>query len=240
MYRLLTALVGCTLASTGFCYEANDDFVDCLEVLSERERLSCYDGFARAAPVATEPRVVEAEPASAAAVIPESQPEPTTSRRPLRKVSPPPAPARSAMIVRIDELPNNRYQLTLSDGEIWQEIEGSSFRRYKVGAEVMIKRGAFGSHTLVADGARAKVRRALGKVSPPPAPAGSATIVRIDELPNNRYQLTLSDGAIWREIEGSSFRRYKVGTEVTIKRGAFGSRTLVADGARAKVARIDP
>ena len=159
MYRLLAVLVGSALTSTGFCYEAEGNFVDCLEVLSERERLSCYDGFARAAPVAAEPTGVEAEPASAAAVIPESQPEPTASRRPLRKVSPPPAPVGSATIVKIDELPNNRYQLTLSDGAIWREIEGSSFRRYKVGTEVTIKRGAFGSRTLVADGARAKVAR---------------------------------------------------------------------------------
>jgi hypothetical protein len=159
MYRLLAVLVGCTLASTGFCYDAEGNFVDCLEVLSERERLSCYDGFARSALVAAEPTGVEAEPTSAAALIPESQPEPTVSRRPLRKVSPPPAPVGSATIVKIDELPNNRYQLTLSDGAIWREIEGSSFRRYKVGTKVTIKRGAFGSRTLVAHGARAKVTR---------------------------------------------------------------------------------
>ena len=157
MYRLLAVLIGCALASTGFCHEADDDFVDCLEVLSERERLSCYDGFARAKSVAAEPRGVEAEPASVVAVIPESQPEPAASNRALRKISSPPVLAGSATIVKIDELPNYRYQLTLSDGAIWRELEGSSFRRYKIGAEVTIKRGAFGSNTLVADGARAKV-----------------------------------------------------------------------------------
>ena len=71
-------------------------------------------------------------------------------------------------------------------------------------------------------------------------PTGSATIFKIDKLPNRRYQLTLSDGAIWREIEGSSFRRYKVGAEVTIKRGAFGSHTLLTPGVRAKVTPVDP
>ena len=49
MYRLLAVLVGWTLASTGFCYGADDDFVNCLQVIPERERLTCYDGFARAA-----------------------------------------------------------------------------------------------------------------------------------------------------------------------------------------------
>ena len=170
MYRLLAVLVGWTLASTGFCYGADDDFFNCLQVIPERERLTCYDGFARAAlsrgtaeaddrsaPVVAEPRVVEAEPASAAALIPEPELEPPASRKAPHKVKPFQSPTGTATIVKIDKLPNRRYQLTLSDGAIWRELEGSSFRRYKVGAQVTIKRGAFGSHTLLAHGARAKV-----------------------------------------------------------------------------------
>ena len=170
MYRLLAVLVGWTLVSTGFCYGADDDFVDCLQVIPDRERLTCYDRFARealsrgtaeaddrSAPVVAEPRVVKAEPALAAALIPEPKLESPASRKAQHKVRPSLSPTGSATIVKIDKLPNRRYQLTLSDGAIWREIEGSSFRRYKVGAEVTIKRGAFGSHTLLTQGVRAKV-----------------------------------------------------------------------------------
>ena len=170
MYRLLAVLVGWTLVSTGFCYGADDNFVDCLQVITDRERLTCYDRFARealsrgtaeaddrSAPVVAEPRVVKAEPALAAALIPEPKLESPASRKAQHKVRPSLSPTGSATIVKIDKLPNRRYQLTLSDGAIWREIEGSSFRRYKVGAEVTIKRGAFGSHTLLTQGVRAKV-----------------------------------------------------------------------------------
>ena len=100
MYRLLAVLVGWTLVSTGFCYGADDDFVDCLQVIPERERLTCYDGFARAAlsrgtaeaddrsaPVVAEPRVVAAAPALAAALIPEPTLESPAPRRSSRSTS---------------------------------------------------------------------------------------------------------------------------------------------------------
>ena len=70
---------------------------------------------------------------------------------------------------------------------------------------------------------------------------GTLTIAAVEKLPYSRHQLTMSDGQVWREIEGSSARSYRDGDEVTITEGLFGTFNLVSErnGRRVKVKPVN-
>ncbi|NKB97141.1 MAG: hypothetical protein GKR90_01385 [Pseudomonadales bacterium] len=67
------------------------------------------------------------------------------------------------------------------------------------------------------------------------------TISLVEKLPYSRHQLTMNDGQVWREIEGSKARRYSNGDEVTITEGMLGTFNLVSErnGRRVKVKPVN-
>ena len=67
------------------------------------------------------------------------------------------------------------------------------------------------------------------------------TIAGVAKLPYSRHQLTMNDGQVWREIEGSSGRTYRNGDEVTITEGMFGTFNLISErnGRRVKVKPVN-
>ena len=68
-----------------------------------------------------------------------------------------------------------------------------------------------------------------------------AVVSRVDKLPRNRFQVTLGDGQIWREIEGDSRTTYRPGDQILITRGIMGTYDLrnKRTGVRNKVRRIE-
>jgi hypothetical protein len=67
------------------------------------------------------------------------------------------------------------------------------------------------------------------------------TISLVEKLAYSRHQLTMNDGQVWREIEGSSARRYSNGEEVTITEGMLGTYNMVSErnGRRVKVKPVN-
>jgi hypothetical protein len=63
----------------------------------------------------------------------------------------------------------------------------------------------------------------------------------VEKLPYSRHQLTMNDGQVWREIEGSSSRNYRNGEEVTITEGMLGTYNMVSErnGRRVKVKPVN-
>jgi hypothetical protein len=66
--------------------------------------------------------------------------------------------------------------------------------------------------------------------------SGKAT--KVAAKPHGQLIVTLDNGQTWTEIQANSGLRVKVGDQVTVKAGALGSYSLVANGRSSKVTRV--
>lgn len=65
----------------------------------------------------------------------------------------------------------------------------------------------------------------------------TAKVTKVSTKPHGELIVTLDNGQVWYEIQAYSGLRVKVGDVVTIKSGALGSYSLVANGRSGKVSR---
>jgi hypothetical protein len=66
----------------------------------------------------------------------------------------------------------------------------------------------------------------------------SGKVTRVAAKPHGQLIVTLDNGQTWTEIQTNSGLRVKVGDQVTVKSGALGSYSLVANGRSSKVTRV--
>ena len=66
----------------------------------------------------------------------------------------------TAKVAELSTLPHGELQLTLDNGQVWQQKPGDRSMRVKVGDEVTIKRGSLGSFLLTSHGQGVDARRA--------------------------------------------------------------------------------
>lgn len=140
------------------------DLLACSKLGRNSERLACYDAAIqrRLAPIsAPGEHVVDAATvaktpeASFGAVAPRKETTPgetAPTRTELQSVS--------AAITKLTPLNEGFLQLSLDNGQVWRQIEGSSALLLKVGDTVSISRGALGSFILATpSGRHVKVKR---------------------------------------------------------------------------------
>jgi hypothetical protein len=63
-------------------------------------------------------------------------------------------------------------------------------------------------------------------------------VTKLAAKPHGELIVTLDNGQVWYEIQANTGLRVKVGDQVTIKAGALGSYSLVANGRSSKVTRV--
>jgi hypothetical protein len=66
----------------------------------------------------------------------------------------------------------------------------------------------------------------------------SGKVTKLAAKPHGELIVTLDNGQVWYEIKANSGIRVKVGDQVTVKSGALGSYTLIANGRSTKVTRV--
>ena len=66
----------------------------------------------------------------------------------------------------------------------------------------------------------------------------SGKVTKVAAKPHGQLIVTLDNGQTWMEIQANSGLRVKVGDQVTVKSGALGSYSLVANGRSGKVTRV--
>jgi hypothetical protein len=134
------------LLVTGSQTFAADGTRRCLEIFDDPQRLACYDSlFGK--PV--RPRVAQAPAAPVPAPDPDPEPEPE------------PAQPVTARITAVSRFNNERFAITLDNGQLWTQLERDLAAEVRIGDTVQIRPAALGSWMLVTrGGVRTRVRLA--------------------------------------------------------------------------------
>lgn len=143
-------------------------------------------------------------------------------------------PAIIARIVALKKNLHGEMTITLSNEQVWRELDLSRLR-YKIGDEVVIRGGIFRSHKLriSGQGLSSQVKPIKGN----PAEI-TARIVGLRQHPSGDMTITLSNDQVWRDSDPSRLD-YKVGEKVVIRKGIFRSHKLYnGQGRSSKVRRI--
>jgi hypothetical protein len=146
----------------------------CFEIYDDPQRLACYDslfgkpvrpGAAQlpaAPPPPPAPAVVRADPTPPAAVAPRvtapaSAPTPATRQPPAK--APAPAQPVTARITAVSRLANDRFAVTLDNGQVWTQLERDLSAEVHAGDTVQIRPALLGSWMLeTRGGVRTRVR----------------------------------------------------------------------------------
>jgi hypothetical protein len=157
------------------CLAAAAESHRCSGVLEDAPRLACYDTafgkpvrpaaasaapapVAIPAPVATPAPVVQrAAPPPAPTAAPPTVPTPATAP----SVSAPQAQPVSARITAVSRLSNDRFAITLDNGQVWTQLERDLAAEVRAGDTIQIKPAMLGSWMLeTRGGVKTRVRLA--------------------------------------------------------------------------------
>lgn len=149
--RLLILLA--TLARVAGAQTPPADIARCTAIDTDAERLACYDKlFVRSADqpqkeakVAATAAAAEASAASASADLDDFG---LDGRKPAGQADESPLEEIQARIAKLETQPRGQAVLTLDNGQVWQQQEYDWHLAFKVGDEVIIKRGALRSYRL--------------------------------------------------------------------------------------------
>lgn len=88
-------------------------------------------------------------------------------------------------------------------------------------------------------GLRGDLKEEKAKQAPELVELESVTgkVTKLAAKPHGQLIVTLDNGQVWYEIQANTGLRVKVGDQVTVKAGALGSYSLVANGRSSKVTR---
>ena len=141
----------------------------CSAIFDDSQRLACYDGaFGKparpAAAVATAPAAPQSVAPAPAPSPPRVAPPPVASAAPAAA---PAQPAKSkdepfpAKVVAVGQLPNDRFTVTLDNGQLWMQLERDVGAEVRVGDTVTLRPAMLGSWILeTRAGIRTRVRLA--------------------------------------------------------------------------------
>jgi hypothetical protein len=137
----------------------------CAGVFDDAQRLACYDAaFGKPArPVASPaPAVPVVPPAPVVQRAAPAEPAPAAPAPPVPPaVSPPPAQPVSARITAVRQLSNERFAITLDNGQQWTQNERDPAAEVRVGDTVQIRPAMLGSWMLeTRGGVKTRVRPA--------------------------------------------------------------------------------
>jgi hypothetical protein len=132
----------------------------CAAIPEDGPRLACYDGaFGRPARPAVAPT------ASAAPALPMA-PQVVAPMPAAAPVAPPAQPAKpkegpvSAKIVAVGQLSNDRFSVTLDNGQLWTQLERDVGAEVRVGDTITLRPAMLGSWMLeTRGGVRTRVRQ---------------------------------------------------------------------------------
>lgn len=126
----------------------------CSDIFDDAQRLACYDG-AFGKPVRPAGRAPSAPSASTASVAPAAPAASQVAPAPAAAVAAPVRPAAKAndgpvsgRIVAVGRLPNDRFTVTLDNGQLWMQLERDIAAEVRVGDTVKVKPGMLGSFLL--------------------------------------------------------------------------------------------
>jgi hypothetical protein len=141
----------------------------CAGQVEDAQRLACYDAAfgkpratATGSPVPAPPVAATPAPATAAVRPVEAPVAPVMNQKSdSRKDESAPKPTKvDSSIASLRRLGDNRYELTLANGEVWAQLEADPRAEMAVGDAVTIRPALMGSFMLVtASGLRTRVKR---------------------------------------------------------------------------------
>lgn len=134
----------------------------CRSVIDDQERLACYDaafGNPHADPGEREAGQVPdagraTQPAAPPAAANSAEDFGLTPGQKEAKVqdAPPPIESISSIVTGVEQLPRERYVLTLENGQVWLQIEPTSRQLFYAGDAIVIRKASLNS--FLADGKR--------------------------------------------------------------------------------------
>lgn len=120
----------------------------CSDIFDDAQRLACYDGaFGKPArPVGAAPSASVAPAAPVAQrLAPVPAPAVAAPVQPAAKAKDEPV---SGQVVAVGRLPNDRFSVTLDNGQLWTQLERDLAAEVRVGDTVSIRPGMLGSWML--------------------------------------------------------------------------------------------
>ena len=153
-------IAGCSSVAVA---QQSSDIARCTAIESDTERLACYDRlFTRPEkteqPAAGQPAAVASAAGSTAAGAAAAEARATDDfgldgRKPGQQPAEPKGPDQiQARVTQIATQPRGEALLTLDNGQVWQQQEYDWHLAFKVGDEVIIKRGVLKSYRLQQQG----------------------------------------------------------------------------------------
>lgn len=138
----------------------------CASLFDDAQRLACYDGT-YGKPVRPAGPPAPATPATTTVIATPAAPVP--ARPPAVAIQPAPVPAAAAApapkpaakakdepvsgrIVAVGRLPNERFAVTLDNGQLWTQLERDLTAEVKVGDTVQVRPAMLGSWMLETEG----------------------------------------------------------------------------------------
>ncbi len=181
----------------------------CAAIEDSASRLACFDAIGRTSEPAPEPppevKQPPAPPALAPAVMePDAEPDPVTVTEPAEAgaVEPPPSSVPEAPAVE-PEPPTG----------------AGSVEPAEMGAE-----------TIERQQKQKEKNKKKKKKDKEPREIVNATIVRVTEQLDGRWSVTLDNGQVWRESQGSKVGIPDEGASVELFKGRFGGYRMNIDG----------
>lgn len=155
----------CTASLAGAATQVPEALRACVSEKADARRLSCYDR--EIARLEQQTQVAASAPPAAAVPVPAAAapaPVPEEEFGLRAPVASDEADRRKAgqlqgKITSISSRPLGELVLTLDNNQVWAQKTAEPLMRLKVGDDVTIKRGAFGSFLLVSSGRSARVTR---------------------------------------------------------------------------------
>ncbi len=177
----------------------------CAAIENSESRLACFDAIGRTS--AVEPAAVPEVPAEPAAV-PDVPAEPAT---PEVQAEPVPEPAQAPPE---PEAPGSVEPADIPKASAPAETPGTA-EPTGLGAETV---------------AREEKKKEKKKKAKQPREIVNATIVRVTPQLDGRWSVTLDNGQVWRETQGSKVGLPDEGAAVELSKGRFGGYRMQIDG----------
>lgn len=163
-YWLSAGLLFCCATSVN-ATELSALLKQCAALASTTERIACYDKVAnneqKQDSQVSEQVPTPVMPASKQQAYPENQPVSVVDKFGASKLKNQPSDVPEQITLTIASTEQDRYEkwiLTMSNGQVWKQIDSNTFSRYRQGDDIEIRKGVLGSFLLKKVNANKSIR----------------------------------------------------------------------------------
>ena len=153
MFRKTLTLIGLTLASSAMAASLNDGINHCRTIAAADQRLACYDAIAVQQDASPEATVKETSTNSSVFSNPFKEIFGFEEKEIAKQI-----PDRLEVEVSDFSQGNGKSQITLSNGQVWRQLDNKPFVYSADNGQAYIQRGALGSFFFSQEGTKKRIR----------------------------------------------------------------------------------